>query len=362
MERASPLTFESVIGQERARNIAEAWLRSNRIPHAILLCGPAGTGKRRFALELARALLCQQESVLTCNACPSCRKVSSNVHPDLQFMLPMSVKKGRRSIDPEILRTAVQEYMDGNVLGSQVNISIEQLRQMQRDMSYAASQGGRKIAILLDAERMHPAGANSLLKILEEPSPDSIFILVSSVPERILPTVLSRCQRLTLNPLKADVVREQLQAMNIEGQALELGVRLGGGSVERARQIAVGEWDHLRAQVESFIEAGLAHRDEVFWQVVEELSGDRAIQDRFLQLSAFYLRDFFLLHHERKGRETMVDRSAYLGRLSEILNGDHIERAMLEIDRAAEALSRNASFQLVVSDLWRCLRRAGHVA
>ena len=96
-------------------------------------------------------------------------------------MLPMSVKKGRRSIDPEILRTAVQEYMDGNVLGSQVNISIEQLRQMQRDMSYAASQGGRKIAILLDAERMHPAGANSLLKVLEEPSPDSIFILVSKV-------------------------------------------------------------------------------------------------------------------------------------------------------------------------------------
>ena len=142
----------------------------------------------------------------------------------------------------------------------------------------------------------------------------------------------------------------------------ELGVRLGAGSVERARQIAMGEWDDLRAQVENFIEAGLAHRDEVFWHVVEELSGDRAIQDRFLKLSAFYLRDFFLLNHERKGRETMVDRSAYLGRLSEILNEDHIERAMLEIDRAAEALSRNASFQLVVSDLWRCLRRAGHVA
>ena len=78
----------------------------------------------------------------------------------------MSVKKGRRSINPEILRTAVQEYMDGNALGGQVNISKEeQLLSLQRDMSYAASEGERKVAILLGAERMHPAGANSLLKL-----------------------------------------------------------------------------------------------------------------------------------------------------------------------------------------------------
>ena len=125
MERASPLAFESIVGQERARNIAEAWLRSNRIPHAILLCGPAGTGKRQFALELAKSLLCQK-SVLACNACQSCRKVSNNVHSDLHFRLPMSVKKGRRSINPEALRAAVQEYMDGNALGGQVNISKEE--------------------------------------------------------------------------------------------------------------------------------------------------------------------------------------------------------------------------------------------
>lgn len=277
-------------------------------------------------------------------------------------MVPLGSKKGRRSVDPEAVRAAIRAYMSGDALGGQVNISIEQLRQMQREMSYATSEGGRKVALFLDAERMHPAGANSLLKILEEPSPDSIFILVSSVPERILPTVLSRCQRLVLNPLNAHVVRERLQEMNIKGEALELGVRLGRGSVQRARQVAMGEWDDLRGQVESFIEAGLAHRDEVFWNVVEELSGDRVTQDRFLQLSASYLRDFFLLFHQKKGCETMVDRSAYFDRLDGALDGDHIERAMLEVDRAAEALGRNASFQLVVSDLWRCLRRAGRAA
>ena len=249
----------------------------------------------------------------------------------------MAAKKGRRSIDPEAVRAAVQEYMNGNALGGQVNTSIEQVRQMQRDMSYAASEGGRKVAVLLDAERMHPAGANSLLKILEEPTPESIFILVSSVPERILPTVLSRCQRLTLNPLNAHVVRRQLQEVNIEGHALELGVRLGGGSVERARQIAVGEWDDLRSKVEDFIEAGLAHQDEVFWQVVEQLSGDRTYVG--LQLIAFYLRDFFLLNYEKKGlRQWWTGVLTLIG--SAGLEGNHIERAMLEVDRAVEALSQ----------------------
>jgi DNA polymerase-3 subunit delta' len=356
------LAFESVVGQERAQTIAEAWLRSGRIPHAILLCGPEGTGKRRFALAFARAALCRESADAACGSCSSCRRVDGHIHPDLHFLLPLESKRGRKSSDPEAVRSAVRDYLDGGTLGGQNNIPIEQLRQMQRDMSYASSEGGRKIAVICAADRMHPAGANSLLKILEEPSPETLFILVSSVPERILPTVLSRCQRLVMQPLSAQTLRAQLQAMNIAGPALELGVRLGGGSIERARQVAMGEWDELRDQVENFISAGLGRRDEVYWDIVEELSGDRAAQEQFLLVSALYLRDFFLLHHELDRCETMVDRRAYFEQFAGCLDEFHIERAMLEVDRASEALSRNASFQLILSDVWRCLRHAGRAA
>lgn len=356
------MAFESVVGQERARAIAEAWLRSGRIPHAILLCGPEGVGKRQFALALAGALLCAEQGMLACGACPSCRQMAGGSHPDLHFLLPLRAKRGRKSLDPQEIRAAAQDYLSGGELGGQTNIAIEQLRQMQRDMSYAPSAGGRKVAVIFAAERMHPAGANSLLKILEEPLADSLLILVSSAPERMLPTVLSRCQRLALRPLSAQVVRAELEAMRVTGPALELGVRLGGGSVQRARAAATGAWDETRDRVEQFIEAGLRCEDAVYWDTVEELAGDRPLQDQFLELCALYLRDVFLLHHARDGAGTMVDRSAYCARVGNALDGDSIERAMLEIDRAAEAMERNASLQLVLSDLWRCLRRAGRAA
>jgi len=349
-----------MVGQERAKLIAGAWLRSGRVPHAILLCGPEGSGKRLFALELAKALLCRDREA--CNSCPSCRKVDAFSHPDLHILLPMPARRGRKESSAEDVRNAVAEFMRGGIIGGQTNIAIEHLRQMQRNMSYAAAEGGRKIVLIFEAERMHPAGANSLLKVLEEPSADSTFILVSSAPERLLSTVLSRCQRLVLCALSTAVLREHLASLNLAPERLELAVRLGGGSLQRAKQVASGEWDERREQAEAFIRAGAKREDEVYWNTVEELGGDRTQQEAFLQMCAFYLRDLFLVQCEMGDDVTMVDRGAFLDELHPYLPTELIERAMREIDQAAAALMRNAHIQLVLTDFWRCLRRARQVA
>ncbi len=356
------MAFKSVVGQERAQAIAEAWLRSNRVPSTILLCGPGGAGKRLFAIELAKALLCREASIASCGVCPSCRKVDILAHPDLYLLLPLPPKRGRKELSIEDVREATAAYVHGGSIGGQTNIAIEQLRQMQREMGYAASESGRKVTVVFEAERMHPAGANSLLKVLEEPSAHSIFILVSSAPERMLPTVLSRCQRLALRSLSADVLRLCLVDLGIVGDRLELAVRLGRGSLERARQVAAGEWDELREMVEDFILAGVKCDDEVYWNTVEELAGDRSQQEFFLEMSALYLRDIYLLHYQGEGGIIMVDRHSFFSALDGALGAPFVERAMLEIDQAAEALSRNANFQLVLTDIWRCFRRAGQAA
>lgn len=356
------MAFANAVGQERVQAIAEAWLRSKRIPSTILLCGPKGAGKRQFAIGLAKALLCKEASTASCGTCPSCRKVDILAHPDLYLLLPLPPKRGRKDLSLDDVREATAAYVRGDSISGQTNIAIEQLRQMQREMGYAPTESKRKVAIVFEAERMHPAGANSLLKVLEEPSAHSLFILVSSAPERMLPTVLSRCQRLTLRSLSADVLRSRLVDMGIPQDRLELAVRLGRGSLERAQQAAAGELDELREMVEAFILAGLKRDDEVYWDTVEELAGDRSQQEFFLEMGALYLRDIYLLMYRGGDGITMVDRHSFFSALGGALDAPAIERAMLEIDQAAEALSRNAHIQLVLTDVWRCLRRAGQAA
>lgn len=351
-----------MVGQERAQAIAEAWLRSGRVPHAILLSGPEGVGKRLFAIDLAKALLCGEASTIACGHCPSCRKVDILAHPDLYLLLPLPPKRGRKELAVEDVREATASYVRGAAISGQTNIAIDQLRHMQHEMGYAPSEGNRKVTVVFEAERMHPAGANSLLKVLEEPSAHSLFILVSSVPERILPTVLSRCQRLGLRSLSADVLRSRLVESGISGDRLELAIRLGAGSLQRAQQVAAGEWDGLRELVEAFILAGLKCDDDIYWHTVEELSGDRSQQDLFLEMSALYFRDMYLLLYQGESGIIMVDRHSFFTALGGTFEDRLIERAMLEIDQAAEALSRNTNIQLVLTDVWRCLRRAGRAA
>ena len=345
-------------GRDRASAVAAAWLESGRIPHAILICGAEGTGKRRFALELAKAVLCSEDSSCSCDDCPTCRKVDSLQHPDLHTAMPLPPRRGKREAPPDVLREAVVEYVlkGGTTPPSNANLAIEHLRQLQKELCYAPTESPRKVGLLFAAEHMHPAGANSLLKILEEPPPRVVLLLVSAAPERLLPTVLSRCQRLVLGPLDAANLRRQLEGEGVIGERLELAVRMGAGSLQRAREVASGEFDETRQLVEEFLAGGAAQQDEVYWRVLDELGGDRGQLERFLPVCGLYLRDLFLLAYGQGESVVQVDRRAYLDTALEIIDA---ARVALEIDRAAETLSHNASPQLVLTDIWRSLRRGG---
>ena len=329
--------FSDLARRDRAGAVAAAWLESGRIPHAVLICGAEGTGKRRFALAWAKALLCTGSGPFACNRCPSCHKVASLIHPDLHTALPLPPRRGKQRLSLADLRDSVAEYVHdaGAALPSNANIAVEHLRQLQRELAFAPTESPRKVGLIFAAERMHPAGANSLLKLLEEPPARAVVALVSAAPERLLPTVLSRCQRMILSPLDAATLRAQLKQEGVSGERLELAVRMGAGSLQQAKEVAAGAFDGTRQLVESFLEGGSEQRDEVYWSVLEELGGDRGQLERFLQVCDLYLRDLFLLAHGRDASIVQVDRRPYLENLLEKIDA---ARAALEIDRAAETL------------------------
>lgn len=361
------MSFERIPGQGRAKSLAASWLRAGRVPHAVLVSGPSGVGKRLLALELAKALNCQRKGADACDTCASCRKTEAWSHPDVYALLPLS-KKERDDREPppwqEVwmeVRPEVVGYVEQGVSlsRSRVNIPKNYFLSLRREMSYAPVEAPWKIGLIFEAECMHPAGANALLKMLEEPPRHALFILVSSAPERLLPTVLSRCQRLVLQRLSQGELQAQLQQEGFDPQQAAQAARLGNGSLQQARQWAAGELEEARQQVEQFLQAGISGQDQVYWELAEDLAADRLRLERFLELSGYYLRDLFLLECQRPEAVAQRDRLEFLQGLQPGLRVEQLEELAEELDRNFAGLSRNVNPHLVLADTWRRLRRCG---
>ena len=176
-----------------------------RLPGALLLAGPQGIGKDRFARFLAQSLLCEQPLAdhAACGECEACRWFAAGNHPDYRYLAPEN-----REDDKGARRLA--------------QIKIEAIRDMIDFAQLTAHRGGRRVIVLEPAEALNLAAANALLKILEEPPEDVHFILVAHRPRRLLPTLLSRCRTLVLTPPDAGQALEWLTANGVADAGPEL--------------------------------------------------------------------------------------------------------------------------------------------
>lgn len=169
---------------------AQGWLaQSERFAHAWLIHGLAGIGKVQFAKAGAAALLCEQPvQHMACGQCASCQWVLSGNHPDLRFIRPdaITVKENPEAVLSSSSKTPSQ------------HIRVEQLRELSTWFNTASHRGGYKVAVLYPAESLNAVSANALLKVLEEPTEKTVFLLVTDHYERLLPTIVSRCRRLPL--------------------------------------------------------------------------------------------------------------------------------------------------------------------
>ena len=353
------MALDNIPGQEGAKSLAAAWLRNQRVPHSILIKGPAGTSKRALAMEVAKAVNCTEPGDVACDTCPSCRKVENLAHPDVHALMPL-VTGGKKSGNAtEQMRSEVMAYLHdhANLAVSNVNIAREHLLNLQRQIYFAPAEGNRKIGIVFEADRMHPAGSNSLLKILEEPPNRALLILVSTFPERLLPTIRSRCQNMVTRSLSRFELEEHLRPMRLAPDRFELAVRLADGNLHRAKDVATGSIDATRTRVENFLLSGCNKEDNEFWRLTAEIGGKVERQDleRFLDICAQYLRDLFLIRNGRDRRARHIDRSEVLHRINTCLTPEMLEELADEVDHAFQNITQNVSPTLALVDLWRRL-------
>jgi len=219
------MSWHGIEGHDEVVDRFRRALTRGRLASSFLFVGPAGIGKRSFALKFAQGLLCQtrpEEALDPCGRCAACTQVSAGTHPDLELV----AKPENKSFIPLEL-----------LIGDEAHRMREGLC---HNMALRPFMGGRKIALIDDADYLNKEGANCLLKTLEEPPPRSVLILIGTSPARQLPTIRSRCQLIRFHPLSAEVlagllISQEAAAGMDEARRL---AECSRGSLRRALELA----------------------------------------------------------------------------------------------------------------------------
>jgi DNA polymerase-3 subunit delta' len=230
------MPLSPIYGHEAVRNRLAGAVASGRLPQVLLFEGPRGVGKQRLALWLAQMLLCERRSAEPCGACQPCRLVAVLGHPDVHWFVPIELAKKGADADRhiELVEEALGEEMAARrerpwyePPGGLATHSMAAVRLLLRRLALTPAMAKQKVFIVGEAERLipqraNPEAANALLKALEEPPADSVFILTASEPETLLPTILSRVVRVRIPRLQDSVVTAFAQE-RLTGTAVALG-------------------------------------------------------------------------------------------------------------------------------------------
>ncbi len=258
------MSFAAIEGHEKPVTILKRALANRTLAHAYLFSGEAGIGKKMTALALAAAVNCQNAGEEgACGACPSCRKVATSGHPDIHLLVA-----------------------DGE------EIKIDQVRQVQADLALKPSEGTKKTVIVDAVDRMNAASSNAFLKTLEEPPGDALILLITALPQSLLPTIRSRCQEIRFQPLPRQTLAQALKRKRglSDGDAW-FAAALAQGSMGRGLDMDVEREKAERNQVMD-LWSGLPQMGPgETLALAETFAKDRDRFDRLLTIGIECLRD-----------------------------------------------------------------------
>ena len=375
------MLFREIIGQEATKQQLRQAVREGRIPHAQLFAGISGIGKLQLALAYAQYLNCPHSTDEdSCGTCPTCLQFERLQHPDLHFVFPIvgSDETCDSFLEPwrEIILN--KHYFDledwHKALGVETKQSMiyeKESGEIMRKLSLKAYGEGYKVMIIWQPERMNAQCANKLLKLLEEPSPKTVFLLVSEHPEALLSTIQSRVQTIRVPRLETETIAQALQQNGIDAtKALDIA-RIANGSYLSALKKA-DESEENQQELRDFIAlfrdaytVGVLRDPHKKYESLKRLRQwsidmadskvGREKQKHFLQYAQQQVRENYIRNlAQPELNYQMEEERAFSANFAPYIHSGNVEAIMNQLDLAERQIEQNGNAKVIFFDL--CLQ------
>jgi DNA polymerase III subunit delta' len=364
------MRFIDVPGSLQVKDRLIQSVKAVTVPHAQLFAGQVGALNLPMALAFTTYLHCQNKGEHdACGECAACSKSLKHIHPDTNFVFPLGNVKGDKDEDrfkAEIMkawRSFLTEQPFGNLddwasyyggEDKQAIISKEESREIIKSLSLKSFESPYKVMLIWQPEYMHPSAANGILKILEEPPPNTFFLLVTNAAERLLPTIISRTQIVQIPMLSDEEVNAHLKSLgSIEASKRDKIVQLAEGNLNLALKLIDQEEDH---HFELFFNWMLACFKKEYGKLVTMADDfhtlDKMNQRNLMTYSLNMMRETLL----QLSGATTINRSKgneleRVQKFSKLMNVSRVEKSSHLINDAAYHLERNGSAKMIFMDL-----------
>ena len=364
----------NVIGQEEVWNRLTQMAKTDRMPHAILLCGPQRAGKMALAMAFAKYLLCSSHDTdnKPCGSCRQCLMLEKWEHPDLHFTYPTiklpSMASDHKPVSDDFAKQWRQMICESpyfsmdqwmNIIGAdnqQAIITAGESDELVKKLSLMSSQGGYKVSVIWLPERMNIECANKLLKLIEEPPHGTVFILVSEEPDKLLETIRSRTQRIDVKRIETSHI----------ATALKERYSLGDETSMRIARLANGNWLTAVREIENDSENAeflddykqlmrLAYKRDIRelkkWS--EQIQGyGRERQKRFIDYFSRFTRENFMYNFGNPDLNYMnADEEAFAENFARFINESNIIAFTEMADKIQRDIKQNANAKIVFFDM-----------
>jgi len=365
------MLFNEIIGQVEVKSKLKSLVREDRTPHALMLFGPAGTGKLALAVAMAQFLSCaDRKEDDACGVCPSCLKFGKLVHPDLHFVVPV-MKTGNMSGPPvsddyieawrntllaDFYVTENQWYEAIGAENKQGIINVKESESVIRKLGFKPYESEYRMMVIWLPEKMNQSAANKLLKLIEEPPPKTLILMISEHTDRILPTIMSRTQLLHVPPLSDSEIREGLLHLEKSNpQLVNDAANKANGNFSMALQTLRQDENELYyfELFTGFMRLCYARNIIELNNWVDRVAGlGRERQKQLVDYSLRLLRENFMLHLKNEALNYMSSReNEFSVRFSPFIHHGNIHSLVEAFDSAGNHIEANGNPRIILMDL-----------